>query len=99
MIGRVETYYISSTPYEKGCYGEPKLDPFPGALKLPACLLDFYLKCFGYVKIIDDDGCVMAIARNSDAYNQFVGNLFPPEHPMRPAFYRCGAVDENENHF
>lgn len=95
MIGRVDTYYISSIPDENGCYGEPKLDPFTGALKLPACLLGFYLNCFGYVKIMDDNGDVMAIVRNTDAYNRFVGNLFPPEYPMRPAFYRCDVGNEN----
>lgn len=93
MLGP-DCYYINAVPDANGYHGNPQTEPFPGAVKLSVPQYKLYLDSFGRVTLAVDDGAVVRLARNDEAYDLFVKSFPPPEYPIRPSFGPCRACEE-----
>lgn len=72
-----ERYYINLSPDDRGYYGGLKLDEFPGAVILPRLFLNFYIENYGFVIPTIENGIVISLKCNIEAYNAFIASLSP----------------------
>lgn len=73
-------YYINPTPSESGNYGNPHYPANEGDIFLPDTFLAQYAECKGFVTLTIENGGIVAVTRNDEAYNAYMA-----EHPDRPA--------------
>lgn len=71
--------YIQSIPTETGYYGNPHEPAVDGDYALPDELLPAYIDSMGFVNIEVEDGVVMSVTRNEEAYEAYIA-----EHPPQP---------------
>ena len=73
-------YYIKSSPNEKGNYGNPMGQFFPGAVALPDAFLPVYIDAMGFVHLQILGNEVVAVGANQDALDGYLA-----EHPSEPS--------------
>ncbi|MBQ6756518.1 MAG: hypothetical protein IJP43_06205 [Oscillospiraceae bacterium] len=71
-------YYINSKPSKNGNYGNPRGEPFDGALKLPDELLNDYIDAKGFAYFEATKGAITSVKLNREAYNAYINSQPEP---------------------
>ena len=87
-------YHIKSTPNASGNYGNPKGQPFPGSVTLPADLLSAYIEAKGFVIPAVEDSVVASLEVNQEALDAYEADHpdLPPEEPEEPVTWAAMAA-------
>ena len=72
-------WYIKPIADASGNHGNPHYPAREGDLELPEILTEAYVDARGFVLLTVENGIVMAVEKNEDAYNAYI-----TEHPDTP---------------
>lgn len=75
-------YYIQAQPNASGNYGNPKGQPFSGSVALPDYLLSDYINAKGFVTLTIENGAVVSLEVNQEAYDAYMDEH--PDVPVEP---------------
>lgn len=75
-------YYINEKPNASGNYGNPRGQPFPSSVALPADLLSAYIEAKGFVIPAVEDSVVASLEVNQEALDAY--HAEHPDVPVEP---------------
>ena len=75
-------YYVKKIPNAAGNHGNILLQPFDGCTSLPENLLQPYLEANGFVNITVEDGVVISVEKNEEAWEAWKATLPPESDPL-----------------